>query len=219
MWWTDKRRAIPGLLPLGVALFMGHGAAALDAQPLASALQEYDTLTVVQFHPSDPTTVADLDRLAARAAADILAVCVGQGCTQGVTENFARERKWPFRLAFDPRGSMAAPAQDASNLLAQSPLQAAVATLRPSLPLPGSSQGNASRSMTASVSTPDLPGFVSARGFLIIALPVMLLGLGGMAFYVGSRRRNDAPEEDVDEDQQLQDLIRARHGRKRPPVR
>ena len=219
MRWTHIRRAIPGLLALGVALLLGHGAAALDALPLASALQEYDTATVVQFHPSDPTTVADLDRLAARAAADILAVCVGQGCTQGVTENIARERGWPFRLAFDPRGSLAGAVQEAASAIAQSPLQSAVATLRPSFPLPGTSQARPNRSMTASMSTPGLPGFVSARGFLIVALPVMLLGLGGMAFFVGSRRRKEAPEQDVDEDQQLQDLIRARHGRKRPPVR
>jgi cytochrome c-type biogenesis protein CcmH/NrfF len=66
---------------------------------------------------------------------------------------------------------------------------------------------------------PDVPRLVSARGFLVIALPVMLLGLGGVAFYMGSRRRSDRPVRDEDEERDLEAFVRSRHGRKRPPVR
>lgn len=217
MRWTRTCRASAGLLALGLALFIGHGAAALDAQPLASALQDHNTATVVRFHPSDPTTVAELDRLAATSATDILAVCVGPGCSQGVTENVARERGWPFKLAFDPRESTDAQQLPAAANVNRSPAQSAVANLRPSLPFPGSKA--VSSGLTASASMPEIPRLVSARGFLIIALPVMLLGLGGMAFYVGSRRRSDVQVRDEDEERDLEAFVRSRHGRKRPPVR
>lgn len=214
---TPSFQATTGLLALGFALLLGHSATALDAQPLAAALQEYDTATVVQFHPSAVSTVAELDELAASSAADILAVCVGQGCNQGVTENIARKRGWPFRLAYEPTGSLGV-RQKAAATSSHSPARSAVASLRPTLPFSGS-QGSRNKGLAASMSTPDLPRFVSARGFLIIALPVMLLGLGGVAFYMGSRRRNDSTEDDMDEDRQLEQLVRERHGRKRPPVR
>lgn len=210
-------RAPAGLLALGLALLFGHGAAALDAQPLDSALQDHNTATVVQFHPSDPSTVADLDRLAATSATDILAVCVGPGCTQGVTENIARERNWPFKLAFDPRAPAAAQQQPAAANASRSPARSAVASLRPSLPF-GAAKPTAS-GLTASASMPEIPRLVSARGFLVIALPVMLLGLGGVAFYMGSRRRFDRPVPDEDEERDLEAFVRSRHGRKRPPVR
>jgi hypothetical protein len=217
MRWTRTYRASAGPLALGLTLFFAHGAAALDAQPLASALQDHNTATVVQFHPSDPTTVADLDRLAARSATDILAVCVGSGCTQGVTENIARERGWPFKLAFDPRDSVATQQGPTSALVSRSPARSAVATMRPSLLFPGAKP--AASGLTASASMPDIPRLVSARGFLVIALPVMLLGLGGVAFYAGSRRRSERPVREEDDERDLEAFVRSRHGRKRPPVR
>jgi hypothetical protein len=217
MRWIRTSRASTGLLALGFALCLGHTATALDAQPLASALQDHNTATVVQFHPSDPTTVAELDRLAATSAADILAVCVGPGCTQGVTENIARERGWHFKLAFDPRDSAAAQQGPSAANVSRSPARSAVASLRPSLPFGGGK--SAASGLTASASMPDVPRLVSARGFLVIALPVMLLGLGGVAFYMGSRRRSDRPVRDEDEERDLEAFVRSRHGRKRPPVR
>jgi len=219
MRWTQTWRATTGLLALGLALLWSHGAAALDAQPLALAIQDHNTARVVQFHPSAAATVTELDRLAASAAADILAVCAGPGCTQGVTENLARERGWAFPLAFDPTGSVGQQQQPAAANVTRASARSAVASLRPSLPFGAANLGGGNSGLTASASTPEIPRLLSARGFLVIALPVMLLGLGGLAFYAGSRRRIERPDDDVDDDRRLQDLVRARHGRKRPPVR
>lgn len=195
---------------------------AVAAVPLADALQGSGSATIVLFHPGNMQSVGQLDGMAASAAAGVVAVCVGSGCTESVSDAIARERGWPFSMAH-------ASAEDTARLLGTAEIPATIqrasradrllSTLRPSL-LPTARQAAAPQgAMTAAISPPELPAFVSARGFLLIALPLLLLGLGGGALYFGSRKNGDRREPDLSEEERLEQYVAERHGRKRPVTR
>lgn len=209
------------MIVAGLTALMMIGTATA-AVPLADALEGNDAATVVLFHPGDMQSVGQLDGLAASAATGVIAVCVGSGCTDSVSDAIARERGWSFAMAH-------ASAEDAARLLGTADTPATIqrasradrllSTLRPSL-LPAARGAAAPHGgMTAMVSTPSIPTFVSARGFLLIALPLLLLGLGGGALYFGSRRNGDRRSEELSEEDRLEQYVAERHGRKRPVTR
>jgi len=160
--------------------------------------------------------------MAASALDGVLAVCVGSGCTASVSDAIARERGWPFTMAH-------ASADDAAQLLGSADIPATIerasradrvlSTLKPTLRPIASQAATPKGGLTASVSTPALPSFVSARGFLLIALPLLLLGLGGAALYFGSRKNGDHRVEELSEEERLEQFVAERHGRKRPVTR
>jgi len=207
---------VAGMVVLATSSF------ATAAVPLEDALRGGASATVVLFHPSDMQSVAQLDGMAASAAAGVLAVCVGSGCSGNVSDAIARERGWPFTMAH-------VSAADAVRLLGTAEVPATVqhesradrvlSTLRPALQPKAPQTASAPGAMSATMSTPAMPRLVSARGFLLIALPLLLLGLGGAALYFGSRKNGDRPVEEMTEEERLQQYVAERHGRKRPVTR
>jgi hypothetical protein len=225
------RVIVPGAI-LALAL-MGAGTAAgatSTALPLQDAISEAPTSARMLFNPANAASLAQLDGMAANRATNVLAVCVGEGCTARTTEAVAAKHGWPFLLAWDADGSTS------RRLLGTSAVPATIAPGRvatsPNRPLSGSagrqgllgraSQRKGAPGLSAAMSTPSIPRLVSARTFVMIGLPLMLLGLGGTAFVFVSRRNGATQPQQRSErsdTERLEQLVRERHGRKRPPVR
>lgn len=235
------RRAITPVVCL--ALMWSFTARAADervVEPVSAAMA--DTPSWALFHPHSAASVTMLDELAAQGVEELLAVCVGDGCTPDLVRQVAAEHSWPYRLAYDPSGvvtrdvfgtadvpavrrasssrlrqvldglarpSLGVPEADVGS---QPPSAGLVSTIQPTL-------GRASSAAQPLSSTLTPPGSAveNLRLGLIVALPLVLVGLGGAAFYVGSRsrtRRRDDPDDDLDEREAIEDFVARHHGRK-----
>ncbi len=204
-------------------------AATSAAQPLQDAIPEAPSSIKMLFHPDSAASLAQLDGMASNRAANVLAVCVGAGCDARTVERIAADRGWPFMLAWDADGSTARSMLGTSSVPATIAPGRTAASRRSLANSPGL-QGLAGRAsqratvpgLNASLSTPTVPSVVSARSFVMIGLPLMLLGLGGTAFFFASRRsgsRRPTQRQEPTDEERLEQFVRERHGRKRPPVR
>lgn len=211
------RETILGLVLLVVVL---PAAAQQEARPLSDALASGNATSVVLFNPANIQSVAQLDGMAATSAIGVLAVCVGTGCTAAVTGSIARERGWPFELAYADvaQAELGVGTAAVPSVVDRAPRGVLATMSKLSLPSAQAAPAAPNRGMNASFSAPKLPQFLSARGFLLISLPLLLLGIGGAALYLGSRRREDVEEDEFVEDEEVERYIREKHGRKRPPV-
>jgi len=200
----------------GSALAASGNAELLTPQVLADAPP-----AVALFHPNNARSLQLLDQLALRSSGELLAVCVGAGCTADATVRVARQRDWPFQLAYDPTGDvsldelgMRAAGSVVSREVQPEPVALerglAAATGLPvsnsiSSPLAQARQGTAAaagaltpspRSFGNSLSTRHSLEAPSVRDALFISVPLMLVGLGGAALVFGARRRRHADRDD-----------------------
>ena len=220
-------------------------AASGDAQLLTPQVLADSPAAVALFHPNNARSLQLLDQLAVRSSGELLAVCVGAGCTAETTIRIAHQRDWPFQLAFDPTGDvsldelgMRAAGSVASREIEPQPLALeqglAAATGLPvshaiSSPLAQARQGTAA---AAGALTPSPRSFgnnltsrasreaPSVRDALFISVPLALVGIGGAALVFGARRRRlgdhgDDRSRSEPSDEHIEDYIRAKHGRKR----
>ncbi len=93
-------------ISLAISVAGSASAAAGQADPLTPELLEDAPGAVALFHPSNARSLQLLDQLAERSSGELLAVCVGAGCTAEIAVRTAHQRGWPFRLAYDPSGEI-----------------------------------------------------------------------------------------------------------------
>lgn len=212
---------------------LGWGAASAEVLPACEspALQAPDN--VVLFHPDKLSSLEKVDRIPADQVDHTLAVCFGAGCTPARVHELATQRGWRVQATHDSSRVGIQPYQE----LAASPVAPAGLTAVPGLETifepkaqalsgPVAIRQTASRPNGLAATLQGAPGgnFMATlapqsggllRRTLMLFFPLMVLGLGGTAVYIGYRQRPPAPPAEPTESERLSQYVRQQHGRRR----
>jgi len=205
---------------------LGWGAASAEVLPACESPEAQAPGSVVLFHPGQPATLEKIDAIPPHQAANTLAVCYGPGCTPEAVRALSARRGWKVQATHDgthvgiPPYQQQAPAPLAPTGLASifepqaNTLSGPVAARQSAAPagLAATAHSMPSRNLVATLA-PETGGLL--RRTLMLFFPLMVLGLGGTAVYIGYRQRPPAPPPPPTESEQLAQYVRQQHGRRR----
>ncbi len=234
-----KERIFAGIATAGFCLLVAGTGQAATARQLQRSVIDESPATAALFHPDNPTSLTVLDSMRDAGNHEVLAVCVGAGCTGERVQQTALERKWSFDLAYDASGDTAIELLGSATVpnvvrIPEAALSPAALPARPRAPAaqgaaaaPSASSGlmsslglfgggSGQSPVSAAMSSPPDKAGPSILQLVLLTVPVGLLGLGLGVFYLGSRRREHDHAHEKDEDALLAEHIHARHGRKSP---